>query len=78
VDAGGKCKLGCGRKLATHTLTSICSTCLGNLAMWRRRTAAARIRYREILDVRLKRQGEIDKNPKGYRFKFQRNKESKK
>lgn len=66
MAGGGKCILECGRTVATHTRTNICSVCLGNLAFWRRRTAAARLRYRATLNVRVARQGEIDKYPKGY------------
>ena len=63
----GRCILGCGRSVATHTKTNICKTCLGNLAMCRGKTAAARLRYRETLTVRSNRQEEIDKFPKGYK-----------
>lgn len=63
----GKCILECGRTVATHTKTNICATCLGNLAMWRRKSPAARLRYRHTLDVRIARQEEIHKFPKGYR-----------
>ena len=63
----GKCILGCGRRVVTHTRTNLCSACLGNLAFWRRRTAAARLRYRATLNVRVARQEEIDKFPKGYK-----------
>lgn len=68
AQVGGRCLLECGRKVATHSKTNICSTCLGNLAGWRRKTPAARLRYRDILNLRQRRQEEIDKFPKGYRL----------
>lgn len=68
MAGGGKCILECGRRVATHTKTNICSACLGNLAFWRRRTAAARLKYRATLNVRVARQEEIEKFPKGYRI----------
>lgn len=67
MAASGRCLLGCGRTVVTHTITNICSTCLGNLASWRRKPAAARLKYRATLSVRIARQEEIDKFPKGYK-----------
>lgn len=66
IVIGGKCVLGCGRKCATHTRTNICSTCLGNLSMWRRRTAADRLRHRARTELAIRRQEEVIAHPKGY------------
>lgn len=64
----GRCILQCGRKVLTHTHTNICSTCLNNLSGWRRKPPSARIKYRATLELRQRRQEEIDKHPKGYQL----------
>jgi hypothetical protein len=65
---GSRCLLACGRSLATGSQTGICSTCLSNLSVWRRRSAAERIKYRAKLDLAERRQEEIIKFPKGYKI----------
>ena len=68
AQVAGRCSLGCDRKVATHSKTNICSACLSNLSFWRRKTAAARLRYRDVLNLRQRRQDEIDQFPKGYKL----------
>lgn len=63
---GSLCLLGCKRKVPTHTKTGICPTCLNNLGTWRRKTAAARLRYKDVLKLRSTRLEEVDQFPKGY------------
>lgn len=64
----GKCILGCGRSVATHSKTSICSTCLSNLAVNRRKGTAWMMRYKQKTVLRATRTAEIELNPKGYRL----------
>lgn len=65
---GGKCVLNCGRNCATHTKTDICSTCLSNLAINRRKGTAWMMRYKQKTTLRVRRTDEIERNPKGYKL----------
>lgn len=68
ITGGGKCILGCGRVCATHTKTGICSTCLSNLSINRRKGTAWMMRYKQKTALRSARTHELELNPKGYRL----------